>query len=87
MTHSLVLEVPENIYQPLAEEAEAKGRKIEDVAIEILELMTTDRQLSSEEFEKMSDLLAGYVEKNLPSSAQPLSDYAMSREGIYEDHP
>ena len=87
MTHSLVLEVPENIYQPLAEEAEAKGRKIEDVAIEILELMTTDRQLSSEEFEKMSDLLADYVEANLPSGAQPPSDYAMSREGTYEDHP
>ena len=87
MTHSLVLEVPENIYQPLAEEAEAKGRKIEDVAIEILELMTTDRQLSSEEFEKMSDLLAGYVEVNLSLGAQPLSDYAMSREGIYENHP
>ena len=36
MTHSLVLEVPENIYQPLAEEAEAKGRRIEDVALEKL---------------------------------------------------
>lgn len=87
MTHSLVLEVPENIYQPLAEEAEAKGRRIEDVAIEILELMTTDRQLSSEEFEKMSDLLVDYVEASLPSGAKLPSDYATSREGIYGDHP
>ncbi len=36
MTHSLTLEVPENIYQPLAEEAEAKGRKVEEIALEIL---------------------------------------------------
>ena len=36
MTHSLLLEVPENIYQPLAEEAEAKGRKVEEIALEIL---------------------------------------------------
>jgi len=36
MTYSLVLEVPENIYQPLAEEAEAKGRKIEEIALEKL---------------------------------------------------
>ncbi|HEX8399401.1 MAG TPA: hypothetical protein VF644_18350 [Pyrinomonadaceae bacterium] len=36
MTHSIVLEVPENIYQPLAKEAEAKGRKIEEIALEKL---------------------------------------------------
>ncbi len=36
MTHSLTLEVPENIYQPLAEEAEAKGRKVEEIALEKL---------------------------------------------------
>ena len=36
MTHSLTLEVPENIYQPLAEEAEAKGRKVEEIALERL---------------------------------------------------
>ncbi len=36
MTHSVTLEVPEDIYQPLAEEAEAKGRKVEEIALEIL---------------------------------------------------
>ena len=36
MTYSLVLEVPENIYQPLAEEAVAKGRKVEEIALERL---------------------------------------------------
>ena len=36
MTHSILLEIPENIYQPLAAEAKAKNRKIEDVALERL---------------------------------------------------
>ncbi len=36
MTYLLTLEVPENIYQPLVEEAEAKGRKVEEIALERL---------------------------------------------------
>lgn len=36
MTYSLTLEVPENIYKPLAEEAEAKGREVEEIALEKL---------------------------------------------------
>lgn len=36
MTHSLLLEVPESIYQPLATEAEAEGRKVEEIALERL---------------------------------------------------
>lgn len=86
MTHSLILEVPESIYQPLAEEAEAKGRKVEDIVLQMLGLLTSDRKLSIEEFEKLADLLADEVEKRMPEDAKPLSDYAMSREGIYEDH-
>lgn len=83
MTHSLTLEVPENIYQPLAEEDEAKGHKVEEIAIERL---AKNEPPSDEEFERLADALADYFEKNLPLDAKPLSDYAMSREGIYEDH-
>ncbi len=36
MTHSLLLEVPESIYQPIVEEAEAEGRKAEEIALERL---------------------------------------------------
>ncbi len=36
MTHSLVLEVPESIYQPIVEEAKAEGRKVEEIALERL---------------------------------------------------
>ena len=84
MTYSLVLEVPENIYLLLAQEAKAKGRKIEEIA---LEKLAKDEALSSDdEFERLADELADFVEKNMPSEAKPLSDYAISREGIYEDH-
>jgi hypothetical protein len=36
MIHSLVLEVPESIYQPIVEEARAEGRKVEEIALERL---------------------------------------------------
>lgn len=84
MTHSLTLEIPENIYRGIVKEAEAKKRKVEEIA---LERLAKDESLSDEEFEKLADELADYFEKNLPPDAKPLSDYAMSREGIYEDHP
>jgi antitoxin ParD1/3/4 len=87
MTHSLTIELPEIVYQSLNEEAAQKGVSAEEIAAEILELMMSDRKLSVEEFEKLADLLADEVEKRMPPDAKPLSDYAMSREGIYEDHP
>jgi len=36
MTHSITIELPEHIYQPLAKEAKAKGRKVEEIALERL---------------------------------------------------
>jgi len=86
MTHSLTIELPELVYQSLSEEAAHKGKKAEEVAAEIVELMISDRKLSDDEFERLADLLADEFEKRLPPDAKPLSDYAMSREGIYEDH-
>ncbi len=87
MTHSLTIEIPEAVYQSLSEEAAQKGKKAEDVAAELLEMLRGDEKLDDDEFEKLSDELADFVEKNMPPDAKPLSDYAMSREGIYEDHP
>jgi antitoxin ParD1/3/4 len=85
MTHSITIELPENIYQPLAEEAKAKGQKVEEIALEKLAKDVSSQ--TDEEFERLADELADFFEKNLPADAKPLSDYAMSREGIYEDHP
>lgn len=86
MAHSLTIEIPETVYRLLNEEAEQKGKKAEDVAAELLEMIASERKPDLDEFERLADELADYVEKNMPPDAKPLSDYAMSREGIYEDH-
>ena len=44
-------------------------------------------QLSLEEFDALADELADKFMEFVGPDAQPLSDYAMIREGIYEDHP
>ena len=84
MRHSLTIEVPENIYREIVNEAESKKRKVEEIA---LFRLAKNESSEIEEFEKIADELADYVEKSLPADFKPLSDYAMSREGIYEDHP
>ena len=86
MTHSLTIEVPEIVFQSLTDEAAQKGKKAEDVAVELLEMLAGERKLDSDEFERLADLLADEFEKRLPADFKPLSDYALSREGIYEDH-
>lgn len=63
-----------------------------DVSIEIPDYMAeplvgNNRQLSLEEFEAALQRLAELSMKFDGQDAQPLSDYAMSRESIYEDHP
>ena len=50
-------------------------------------LADNDSQLSHEEFEAALQRLADLSMKIDGPDAQPLSDYAMSRESIYEDHP
>lgn len=50
-------------------------------------LASNNSRLSSEEFKAILDRLAAKAMKFDGPDAQPLSDYAMSRESIYEDHP
>lgn len=50
-------------------------------------LARNNSQLSTEEFKAVLDRLAAKAMKIDGPDAQPLSDYAMSRESIYEDHP
>jgi hypothetical protein len=46
-----------------------------------------DQQLSLEEFDTLADELADKFMEFVGPDVKPLSDYAISREGIYEDHP
>ena len=50
-------------------------------------LVNNNQQLSREEFEAALQRLADLSMKFGKPDAQPLSDYAMSRESIYEDYP
>ena len=44
-------------------------------------------RLSHEKFAALADELAEKFMEFVGPDFQPLSDYAVSREGIYEDHP
>ena len=49
--------------------------------------MVDNQQLSHEEFKTLLDELTDISMKFTRSDVKPLSDYAVSREGIYEGHP
>ena len=44
-------------------------------------------QLRPEEFEALADQLLELTDRAVPPGTPPLSDYALSRESFYEDHP
>ena len=50
-------------------------------------LRQTPDQLSNEEFEALADQLADELAICIGPNAPALSDYAVSRAGIYADHP
>lgn len=50
-------------------------------------LASNTQRLSLEEFDALADKLADLSMEIDGPDAQPLSDYAMSRESIYENHP
>lgn len=45
------------------------------------------RPVADEEWDTVADQLINEVAATLPPESQPLSDAAVSRAGIYEDHP
>lgn len=50
-------------------------------------LPPNNKHLSHEEFKAALERLDALAKKFTKPNAKPLSDYAMSRESIYEDHP
>lgn len=50
-------------------------------------LQQTPNQMNEDEFEAVADSLADEFAASLKSNTPALSDYAVSRAGIYEDHP
>ena len=70
-------------------DAEAVRRVLAEVLTPTVEtlLQEVPTELIEVEFEAMADQLADELRADLGPSAPTLSDYAVSREGIYEDHP
>lgn len=50
-------------------------------------LQETPAELTDAEFEAVADQLADELTASLGPNVPSLSDYAVSRAGIYEDHP
>ena len=48
--------------------------------------MNNNLQLSDDEFEALADQLADEFMVSVRPDCPPLSDYAVSREGLYEGH-
>ena len=73
MTHELVLDVPEELYQALASRAAAAGHRIEDVVLEFLQPATLGKiNLSEEEKQRRRERLEhsfGAVNSGDPDSS------------------
>jgi antitoxin ParD1/3/4 len=59
---------------------------LEVLEVEVETLMSNNPQLSDDEFEALADQLADEFMVSVGPDCPPLSDYAVSREGLYEGH-
>jgi len=60
---------------------------LDGTRIELRALPPAPSQPSGEELERLLDELADIGESTIDPHTPPLSDYAVSREGIYREHP
>ncbi len=79
---SITLELPLEEEQSLRRQAELAGRDVNEYLREIVreKVFLSPASLTDEEWERLADEAADIV----PSSVPPLSDYAVSREAMYE---
>ena len=79
---TITLELPPEEEQHLRRRAEMAGQDVTTYLLQQVGLRITPPLLSDEEWESLADEAADLVDPSVP----PLSDYAVSREGIYGDH-
>jgi antitoxin ParD1/3/4 len=87
LSPSLEAEIRQSLKERNAEHAryllaDALLPTVEDLLEQVSEPM-----IASDEWEALADQLGEELATSLPADAPPLSDYAVSRAGIYEDHP
>ncbi|HMO79186.1 MAG TPA: hypothetical protein PKD24_00205 [Pyrinomonadaceae bacterium] len=69
VTHSLTIEVPENIYEKPAETANEQGRRVEDVALD--KLPNRSEPLRDDPLDKM----IGVIDSGIPDLAERHDQY------------
>jgi len=90
ITFDLSPEQEARLKESIARRDEASVREVLTDAIEpsVKSLLEeSQNELSVEEFDSLSDQLVDEFTSRVATGTQPLSDYAVSREGIYEEHP
>ena len=94
MTMTVVLhltpEMEARLHLGILHQDESAVRQVLIEAVEpTIEALLTDAQgePSPEQAERLLDQMASEAAANLPADWKGLSDYALSRESIYEDHP
>lgn len=90
----ITLELPSDIEAQLRErvsrrDVKAVRRLLAEALAPTVEALLREKseELADEEFEAVSDQLAHELTASLGSQTPLLSDDAVSREGIYADHP
>lgn len=91
---TITLQLPPDLEAQLREsaaqqDAAAVRRLLAEAAAPVAErlLREAGAEISDEEFERLADRLADEFAANVGTSAHVLSDEAVTREGIYGDHP
>ena len=92
---NIQISLPESM-KVFVQEQVAKGELIfqdqqrkgqEGKRAQLMAKLQTQGQLNNQEFELIADKLADEFAANIGSNFHMLSDYAVTRESIYEDHP
>lgn len=78
---AITLELPMEEEQSLRRRAEDAGQDVTTYMLEHVGLRTVP-PLSDEEWERLAEEAMDLIDPSIP----PLSNYSMSREGIYGDH-
>ena len=89
---TITVQIPPNIERQIRKSMSlGETDAVRHLLLEILEatveaLMSNNPQLSDDEFEALADQLADEFMVSVGPDCPPLSDYAVSREGLYEGH-
>lgn len=89
---TITVQIPPNIERQIRKSISlGETDAVRHLLLEILEatveaLMSNNPQLSDDEFEALADQLADEFMVSVGPDRPPLSDYAVSREGLYEGH-